>query len=413
MKLEITVSEVKEIFKAIEKQPEQLFEMIRMDLRETVGQFLTAMMNAELTHFLGRGFYEHGEDGVNHRNGSYDRNFALKGVGEVHVKVPRDRRGDFRTQVIPRSRQYEEEISRDLSLLYLTGISTRSLSMISKRLVGRRISPTEISAANVELAGAVEKWRMRDLSKDPVKYLFIDGVNFRMRVGRKVEIIPVLVAIGVAETGQKLVLGLQSGDKESASSWREFFKDLKMRGLDGSNVLLGIMDGLSGLETVFKEEFSQARVQRCQVHVARNVLAKVPKKLKQTVADDLRLIFYAPSKQKALESFKNFQAKWGKDIPSAVISLERSIDACLTFFDFPVDEWVSLRTTNIIERLNKEFKRRTKTMEILAGEAACYRLLAFIALKMELHWRSNPVGKVRKNLPFFQELAYEKFTQLN
>jgi len=83
------------------------------------------------------------------------------------------------------------------------------------------------------------------------------------------------------------------------------------------------------------------------------------------------------------------------------------------FFDFPADEWVSLRTTNIIERLNKEFKRRTKPMEIVAGEAACYRLLAFIALKMELHWRSNPVGKVRKNLPFFQELAYQKFTQLN
>lgn len=406
MKLEVTVSEVKEIFKAIEK-PDQLFEMIRCDIRESVGQYLTAMMNAELTHFLGRGLYERGEDKVNHRNGSYDRNFTIKGVGDVDLKVPRDRWGDFRTQVIPRSKQYEEEISRDLSLMYLTGISTRSLSMISKRLVGRQISPTEISMANVELSAAVEKWRMRDLSQEAVKYLFIDGVNFRMRMGRKIEIIPVLAAIGVTQKGHKLVLGLQSGDKESASSWREFFKDLKIRGLDGSKVLLGIMDGLSGLEDVFKEEFSLAKVQRCQVHVARNVLAKVPKKLKEVVADDLRGIFYAPSKQKALESFKSFKTKWGKDVPSAVRSLEGSIDACLTFFEFPIDEWVSLRTTNIIERLNKEFKRRTKTMEILAGEAACYRLLAFISLKMELHWRSNPVGKVRKNLPFFQEIAYE------
>ncbi len=413
MKLEITVSEVKEIFKTIEKRPEQLFEMIRLDIRQTVGEYLTAIMNAELTHFLGRGFYERGEDEVNHRNGSYDRNFTLKGVGEVQVKVPRDRQGEFSTQVIPRSKQYEEEISRDLSLLFLTGISTRSLSMISWRLIGRRISPTEVSAANVELAAAVEKWRMRDLSKEAIQYLFIDGVNFRMRVGRRIEIIPVLVAIGVTEEGHKLVLGLQSGDKESAASWREFFKDLKMRGLDGSKVTLGIMDGLCGLETVFKEEFLQAKVQRCQVHVARNILAKAPKKLKQAVADDLRGIFYAPSKQAALEAFERFRSKWAKELPSAVSALERSIDACLTFFDFPADEWVSLRTTNIIERLNKEFKRRTKTMEILAGEAACYRLLAFISLKMELHWRSNPVGKVRKNLPFFQELAYDKFTQLN
>lgn len=404
MKLEITVSEVKEIFKAIEK-PEQLFEMIRFDIQQTVGQYLTSMMNAELTHFLGRGLYERGEDEVNHRNGSYDRNFTLKGIGDVQVKVPRDRRGDFRTQVIPRSKQYEEEISRDLSLLFLTGISTRSLSMISQRLVGRRISPTEISSTNKELAAAVEKWRMRDLSQERIKYLFIDGVNFRMRMGRKIELIPVLVAIGVTEAGHKLVLGLQSGDKESASSWREFFKDLKMRGLDGSNVLLGIMDGLSGLENVFKEEFALAKVQRCQVHVARNVLAKVPKKLKQAVADDLRVIFYAPSKQAALDFFNSFKLRWQTVIPSAVSCLERSIDDCLTFFDFPDDEWISLRTTNIIERLNKEFKRRTKTMEILAGETACYRLLAFISLKMEVHWQSNPVGKVRKNLPFFQKIV--------
>ena len=413
MKLEMSVAEAREIFKGLEEQPGQFFEMVRMDVREVVGQYLTAMMDAELTHCLGRGFYEHGDGDVNHRNGSYGRHFTLKGIGEVAVEVPRDRWGEFRTRVIPRSRRYEEEISRDLSLLYLTGISTRSLSMISLRLLGRRISHTEVSAANVELAGAVEKWRRRDLSQEVFKYLFIDGVNFRMRVQKRVEIVPVLGAIGVTEQGHKLVVGLQSGDKESASSWREFFRDLKSRGLDGSKVILGVMDGLSGLETVFREEFACARVQRCQVHVARNVLAKVPKKLKQDVADDLRVIFYAPSREDARAAFERFTMKWGPHLPSAVASLEKSLDACLTFFDFPADEWVSLRTTNIIERLNKEFKRRTKPMEIVAGEAACYRLLAFIALKMELHWRSNPVGKVRKNLPFFQELAYQKFTQLN
>src|SRR5208283_3054445 len=116
MKLEITVSEVKEIFKAIEK-PEQFFEMIRFNVRETVGQYLSEMMKAELTNFLGRDRYVRGTGESNHRNGSYDRNFTLKGVGGVQVNVPRDRNGDFQTQVIPRSKQYEEEISRDLSLL--------------------------------------------------------------------------------------------------------------------------------------------------------------------------------------------------------------------------------------------------------------------------------------------------------
>lgn len=142
-----------------------------------------------------------------------------------------------------------------------------------------------------------------------------------------------------------------------------------------------------------------------------NVLAKVPRKLKQAVADDIRSIFYASSKDKALELFGQFKQRWDKELPSAVKCLHKSLNACLVFFDFPEEQWISLRTTNIIERLNKEFKRRTKPMEIVAGEAACYRLLAFICLKMELHWRSSPIGKVRKNLPVFHKFAENNFTQ--
>ena len=331
----------------------------------------------------------------------------------MNVRVQRDSKGEFETKVIPRSKQYEEEIAQDLSLMYLAGISTRSLSMISRRLVGRSISSTEISHANVELSAAVERWRMRDLSQEQVKYIFMDGVNFHMRINRKIELVPVLAAIGVTEAGHRLVLSLQSGDKESSSTWREFFKDLKIRGLNAQHVTLGIMDGLPGLEKVFREEFSGAKVQRCQVHVARNVLAKVPRKSKKLVADDMRSIFYASSRKKAMEFFEQFSNKWEMTVPSAVSCLQRSIDSCLAYYDFPEEEWISLRTTNIIERLNKEFRRRTKPMEIVAGENACYRLLAFISLRMELHWRSNPIGKVRKNLPFLKEVAWNNFTHKN
>ena len=167
------------------------------------------------------------------------------------------------------------------------------------------------------------------------------------------------------------------------------------------------MDGLPGLEKVFQEEFPRAKIQRCQVHVARNILAKAPRKVKQEVADDLRSIFYASSRKKADEFAVIFQTRWEKEIPSAVQCLSNSLDACLAFFAFPEEEWLSLRTTNSIERLNKEFKRRTKPMEIVAGEDACYLLLAFIALKMEASWRTTKIGKVRPNLPHLK-----KFTQL-
>ncbi len=413
MKIEISVPEVMNMIKEIQTKPEQIFEMIRVDIRKNVGAYLSELMETELTHFLGRDRYEHGHGEVNYRNGSYHRNYTLKGIGEVDVRVPRDREGEYKTEIIPRSKQYEDEIRQDLSMMFLTGISTRSLSMMSKRLLGRRISPGGISKSNKDLIDAVEQWRSRYLSSEKIKYLFLDGVNFDMRIDGSVEKVPVLVAIGVAEDNQKRVLGFQSGDKESAPNWREFFKDLKKRGLDGSKVVLGVMDGLPGLEKVFKEEFPKAKVQRCQFHLASNVLAKVPKKLKKIVADEMRSIFYTSSKPKAMEFFKAFKQRWEKEIPSAVKCLENSIESCLTFFICPEEEWISLRTTNIIERLNKEFKRRTKPMEIVAGENACYMLLAFISLKMELHWRSNPIGKVRGNLPFLNKIRNKNFTQNN
>jgi putative transposase len=408
MQLKLNVPEVVELFNAIQVAPSSIFELIRMNVQEEVGNYLSNLMGAELSHFLGRERYEHGSRDGNYRNGNYERKFCLKGIGEVTVSVPRDRHGEFKTEVLPKSQRYETAIAEDFALMYLTGISTRTLALLSKRLIGRKISPEEVSKANRELTAAVEQWRMRDLSREPVKYLYIDGVNFAMRSGRKIERIPVLVAIGVREDGTRLVLGLQSGDKESATSWREFFKDLKRRGLDGSKVTLGIMDGLPALEKVFQEEFSNAKTQRCQVHVARNVLAKVPRSQKQAVADDLRSIFYATSKKKALEFYESFQERWAKEVPSAVKCLEQSLESCLTFFSFPEEEWLSLRTTNIIERLNKEFRRRTKTMEIVAGENACYRLLAFISLKMELSWRANRVGKLKPGLP-----SLKKITQNN
>ena len=406
MKLILSVSEITTLFKEIQKEPLKMFDLIRKDVKETVGNYISSLLDLELKDHLKRDKYERSA-GIdpNYRNGSYTRRFCVKSIGDTAVKVPRDRKGTYKPRVLPRFKRYEDSIKEDLTLMYLTGISTRSLSLLSNKLIGRKLSPQEVSNANKELISAIEKWRNRDLSTENIKYIYLDGVNFSMRI-KKILTVPVLVAIGVDINGYRSVLGFQSGDKESASSWRQFFKDLKNRGLNGSSVKLGIMDGLSGLEKVFREEFYNSSVQRCQVHLARNILSKVPVKHKKEVADDLRSIFYASSKDKAMEFFNEFQNKYDKDFPSAVKSLSNSIDSSLTFFKFPEEDWISLRTTNIIERLNKEFKRRTKSMEILAGENSSYNLLAFISIKMEAAWTHNIVGKVHPNLPF-----YKKFTQ--
>jgi putative transposase len=156
MKVEIRLPEAVSLFKEIQQQPEKLFEMIRMDIRDSVGQYLSKLMEMELTHFLGRKPYERrDQEDPNHRNGSYDRNFTLKGVGPVEVEVPRDRKGEYKTQIIARSKRYEDDLRQDLCLMFLSGVSTRSLSMISSRLIGRKLSATEVSNANKEM---IEAW---------------------------------------------------------------------------------------------------------------------------------------------------------------------------------------------------------------------------------------------------------------
>ena len=210
MKLELSLAEVKDIFNSIQRTPGKIFDMLRVDIKESVGNYLSELMRVELTHFLGRKPYERCDDDVNHRNGTYERNFTLKKLGYIDVKVPRDRNGEFSTKILPRSKRYEDSIRKDLCMMFLTGISTRSLSLISKKLIGRKISPQEVSNNGKGLIEAVESWRNRDLSLEQIKYLFLDGVNFRMWIGKSIKLVPVLVAIRVTHAGHKLVLSLQS-----------------------------------------------------------------------------------------------------------------------------------------------------------------------------------------------------------
>ena len=161
------------------------------------------------------------------------------------------------------------------------------------------------------------------------------------------------------------------------------------------------------MEKVFAEEFSNAKIQRCQVHVARNILCKVPVKLKKEVADDVRSIFYASTKEKAKQFLEDFEIKWESVIPSAIKCLKTNAGRCLTYLNFEEEYWVSLRTTNPIERLNKEYKRRTKPMEIVAGEASLYNILGFVSVKMEIGWMKAPIQsdgkKAKRFLPDFTQ----------
>ena len=171
MKVEISASEIVEVFKEIQEQPGKILEMVRVAMLKVVGGYLNDIMPVELTRFLGRKLYERVEE-VNHRNGSCPCNFTLKGIGEVAVKVLQDRKGEYRTQVIPKSKQYEDALRQDIAVMFLSGVSTPTLYMISHRLIGHKISSWEVSRCSRELVKAIENWRNRDLSWLKFKYLF-------------------------------------------------------------------------------------------------------------------------------------------------------------------------------------------------------------------------------------------------
>lgn len=405
LQLNVNLPELRDMAKKIPQMGTSgVMDLMNLDVKSFATDFINGLMDCEFELFLGREKYERlsgVEISDRHlRNGHYQRTFAVKGLGRLNVKVPRDRQGNYQTKVLEPYKRNEASIEEDVAILYLLGQSTRSLALISERLLGTKISAGKVSECSGRLIESVEKWRSRPLT-EKFKYLYLDGTNFSMRIDKKIVKVCVLVVIGVDESGIKQVVALQAGDKESAGTWRQLFKDLKTRGLDRHLVKLGIMDGLPGLEKVFLEEFPGAKIQRCQVHVARNVICKVPQNMKQKVADDMRSIFYASTKEKSLKFFQDFKSAYEKEIPSAVKCLETSLDSTLCFFAFPADEWLALRTTNPIERLNKEFKRRTKSMEIVAGEASCYNLLAVISLRMEVYWKRHPIT-FQKSLPWFK-----------
>jgi len=227
MKIALSVPEFLKVCKAIQKRPERIFKMLRTEVKEMVGRYLSEMMQTELTHFLGRGPYERREGSKNYRNGSYHRNFTLKQIGKVDIKVPRDRKGKFRSQILPRSKQYEDELRKDVCLMFLAGISTRSLSILSSRLLGRKISPAEVSNVNKELIDAVERWRTCDLSGEKIKYLFLDGVCFRMRIDDSIGNVSVLVVVNshiiiIDNSHIKLLDLSDSFNRIRLSQWRRF-----------------------------------------------------------------------------------------------------------------------------------------------------------------------------------------------
>jgi len=402
IKLEIRIPEVVAALEAFSVNRKLAMEALSGEVRSAVSSVFNQLMSSEIDVFLGAP-----DQADNKRNGYQpEREYALKGIGCIRIRTPKDRKGRFESLVVPASERIDPRLKADMAVLHLAGLSTRVLSMISRRLLGIEVSKDTVSGSLDLITGEAQKWLTRPLSRR-FWALYIDGTNFKVQRRGSTEREPSLVVLGISEDGHRSVLAIEPGTRDNVDAWRAVFREMKRRGLDPKCVRIGIMDGLPGLENLFREEFPGAVTARCWVHSLRNSLAKTPARLRDAFKLLAHKVMYASSEDAAREAFAALKDVMGSDATRAVACLEKDLDSLLVHYRFDARFWKALKTTNAIERINKEFKRRTKSMETI-GEATLAAVVAFVALRLEMGWQMHPVhSKALGNLPGQRQNAVE------
>lgn len=384
IKVEIKVPELVQALESFKENRTTALEALTNEIRHGVSDFFNAVLQTEMDLFLGRP-----DQSANKRNGFREKEYALKGVGCLRIRMPTDRKREFESSMFPHREQIDPRLKEDIAILHLAGLSNRVMAMVSKRVLGVEVSTDTVTKSLDIIEGKALAWLERPLHK---KYwsLFIDGTNFKIQRRGSTEKEPSLVVLGVDEENRMSILSISPGYKDNAESWREVFKDLVKRGLDPQAVQIGVMDGLPGLETAFKESFVRAVTARCWVHSLKNAMAKVPERLRPAFKKLAHAVMYASSEASARQAFRALKHEMGHDAERSVRVLEKDLNSLLAHYKFDQKLWRTLRTTNPIERVNKELKRRTKSMETL-GERTLEVLLAFTAMRLEYHWQRVPV----------------------
>lgn len=390
IKVEIKIPELVKAVEIFKKNNQKLFELITTEVKLSVANSLNQLLQTEMDLFLGQT-----TESSNKRNGFYEREFAIKNVGCVRIRVPRDRNKKFASSLVPKGEQIDSRLKEDLAVLHLAGISNRTLAMVSKRILGVEVGKDTVHKSLEIVEQKALAWLERDLTK---KFwcLFIDGTNFKIQRRGSTEKEPTLVVVGIDENNCTSLLALQPGQKDDANSWEIVFEDLIKRGLQVEAVQIGVMDGLPGLEKKFKEIFNKAVTGRCWVHAKKNAIQKCAARLREPFDQLLNEVMYAPSESQARVKFAELKKKMGPDCGRAVHCVEKDLESLLVHYKFEKRFWRALRTTNPIERVNKELKRRTKTMEGL-GEKTLNILLAWTAMRLEYNWQKFPIDSKQLN----------------
>ena len=360
--------------------------LLHEKLRQAVRLTLVTILDEEVEAFIGAEPYQRTPWRRDHRNGSYTRSLGTS-VGVINdLPVPRTRRG-FRTRLFARYQRRQAELDEAIGEMFVRGLSTQQVGQVIEILTETQPSPSTVSRVFHTLEGEFQAWKTRPLAAHYL-YAFADGAYFTVIYDGEGHKMPILAIVGITEAGEREVLAIAVGERENQKVWEDLLDDLKRRGVQ--SVDLWITDGSQALLNAVQPKFSDSQRQRCAKHKMENVLSYIPKKQHDEVLPELKAIFYQETRQKADQEVVAFCEKYALTYPSAVACLKRDLEACLTFYSFPKEHWKTIRTTNVIERLVGEVKKRTHKMAAaFRNEGSC--LLMCYAVVRSLKFRKIPL----------------------
>jgi len=390
---------------------QEIKELIAGDqdiLRPLVGAVLQEILEAEMSQTLGAEKSERSAGRLGYRSGYYVRSLITR-VGKLELRVPQDRQGRFSSELFERYQRSEKALVGALSEMYVQGVSTRKVKAITEELCGHEFSASAISAINKRLDEELERFMNRRLEEE-FPYLILDARYEKVREEGVIRSRAVLVALGIDWEGRRQVLAVELANRESATSWKEFLLKLKSRGLRG--VTLAITDDHAGLKRALAEVLPEAFWQRCYVHFLRNVWDYLPRKVSDDCVIELRWFYDRRNVEEARRDLVAWLAKWQAKYPKLCEWVEGNIEETFTFYRLPKEHHKHLKSTNMLERLNQELKRRTHVIRIFPNPESCLRLSRALAVEIHEGWlethcylNMEPLAEQKKSQLHGLELA--------
>ena len=353
-------------------------------VREGVKAVLEEVLQEEMTEHLEAGYRELTPTRRGERNGHYQRNLLTPAGKIERLEVPRDREGEFVTELFERYKRMTGDVEEAILEMYLSGISTRKIAGVTDALSRVRVGKDAVSRITSRLEEQQKEWRERSLEEKSYPYLYLDATYLKVRWGARVTSMALLAGVGVDEEGFREVLAVEVAGTEKGTAYASLLRGLIDRGLSG--VRLVVSDDHKGIKAAVSGELPGAEWQRCVVHFERNVLSHVPSSSVAEVAEDLKAIFKVRRYKTAEALTEEFVSLYEKSYPKAVSVFEASIEDALTYLRYPGSHHARIRTTNILERLFKEVKRRTRVVGVFPSETSASTLATEIALRSSEEW---------------------------